>query len=135
MAIPLEKELEPFSVLEWEPLSEYAKTLFKLCRELRVKVLDHRAQESAKRASLINRFRIFKQLCAGDVVVVRPPCVQSWGADSMPEAAFQPVGGGSRFARREQARPERGVHRKAVPRRARGKCGGSPQRQLGRIYA
>ena len=32
-------------------LSEYAARLFRRCRELRVKVLNHRAEESAKRAS------------------------------------------------------------------------------------
>ena len=51
MAIPLERDLEPFTVLEWEPLSEYAARLFRRCRELRAKVLNHRAEESAKRAS------------------------------------------------------------------------------------
>ncbi|CAE7034866.1 pol, partial [Symbiodinium sp. CCMP2456] len=73
MAIPLERDLEPFTVLEWEPISEYAARLFRRYRELRAKVLDHRAEESAKRASLVNRFRVSKQLCAGDVVVLRDP--------------------------------------------------------------
>ncbi|CAE7222588.1 pol [Symbiodinium necroappetens] len=57
----------------WEPVSEYAARLFRRYRELRVKVLNHRASESAKRASLLNRFRVSKQLAVGDVVVLRDP--------------------------------------------------------------
>ena len=73
LAIPLERDLEPFTVLEWEPVSEYAARLFRRYRELRLKVLNHRAEESAKRASLLNRYRVSKQLAVGDVVVLRDP--------------------------------------------------------------
>jgi hypothetical protein len=38
-AIPLEKELQPFQVLDFEPVTEHAKNLFKTYREIRAKVL------------------------------------------------------------------------------------------------
>ena len=83
MAIPLERDLEPFTVLEWEPVSEYAARLFRRYRELRVKVLNHRAEESAKRASLLNRFRVSKQLAVGDVVVLRDPRTTRAGGQTL----------------------------------------------------
>ena len=39
LATPLEKELQPFAVNEFEPLSEYAKTLFRNYRQIRTRVL------------------------------------------------------------------------------------------------
>ena len=39
LATPLEKELQPSQVCEFEPLSEYAAQLFRNYREIRVRVL------------------------------------------------------------------------------------------------
>ena len=38
MAMPLEKELMPFTALGFEPISEYAKALFKRYRELKARL-------------------------------------------------------------------------------------------------
>jgi len=73
MATPLDKELQPFVVNEFEPLSDYIKKLFRNYREIRVRVLGWLAEASAKRADLSNRFRRSKSLKVGDEVVVRDP--------------------------------------------------------------
>ena len=39
LATPLEKELQPFTVNKFEPLSDYIRTLFRNYREIRVRVL------------------------------------------------------------------------------------------------
>ena len=54
---PLEKELLPFSVLEWEPISEYAKKLFRNYRDVRAKILEKQSAMAEARARLANRFR------------------------------------------------------------------------------
>ena len=73
MATPLDKELQPFSVNQFEPISDYLKTLFRNYREIRVRVLGWLKDSSAKRADLANRFRRFKNIRPGDEVVVRDP--------------------------------------------------------------
>ena len=73
MATPLEKELQPFVVSQFEPLSEYCETLFRNYREIRVRVLGWIKDSSAKRAESVNRFRRSKTLRQGDEVVVRDP--------------------------------------------------------------
>ena len=73
MATPLDKELQPFSVNQFEPVSDYLKTLFRNYRKIRVRVLGWLKDSSAKRADLANRFRRFKNIRPGDEVVVRDP--------------------------------------------------------------
>ena len=46
MALPLEKELQPFQVLEFEPITEYAGNVFRAYREIKAKVLKHYAKSS-----------------------------------------------------------------------------------------
>ena len=79
LAIPLEKDLMPFQVLDFEPISEYAKSLFKRYRELRALVLEKQAAASQKRADLANRFRRSRRLEEGDMVVYRDPRARSAG--------------------------------------------------------
>ena len=71
MATPLDKELQPFMVNQFEPISDYLKTLFRNYREIRVRVLGWLKDSSAKRADLANRFRRLKNIQPGDEVVVR----------------------------------------------------------------
>ena len=69
MATPLDKELQPFMVNQFEPISDYLKTLFRNYREIRVRVLGWLKDSSAKRADLANRFRRLKNIQPGDEVV------------------------------------------------------------------
>ena len=69
----LEKELQPFTVCQFEPLSEYCQKLFRNYREIRVRVLGWLKESSAKRASTVKKFRRSKTLRTGDEVVVRDP--------------------------------------------------------------
>ena len=73
MATPLDKELQLFVVNQFEPITDYLKSLFKNYREIRVRVLGWLKDASAKRADLANRFRRFKNIQPGDEVVVRDP--------------------------------------------------------------
>ena len=73
LATPLDKELQPFAVNQFEPMSEYVKNLFRNYREIRVRVLGWLKHASAKRADLTNKFRRSKNLKPGDEVVVRDP--------------------------------------------------------------
>ena len=73
LATPLSRELQPFQVSEWEPLSEYAAKLFENYREIRVRVMGWLRQSSEKRAELANRFRNSKELRIGQKVVLRDP--------------------------------------------------------------
>ena len=67
------KELTPFQVLEFEPVSDYAKELFKSWREVRSIVLKHFSESSATRAALANRFQRSRTLEAGMRAVYRDP--------------------------------------------------------------
>jgi hypothetical protein len=78
-AIPLEKELQPFQVLDFEPVTEHAKNLFKTYREIRAKVLGWYAATSEKRAELANRFRRNKTVEVGQKVVYRDPRAKAVG--------------------------------------------------------
>ena len=73
MALPLEKELQPFQVLEFEPITEYAKNVFRAYREIKARVLKHYAKSSEKRAELANRFRKSRHIEPGARVVYRDP--------------------------------------------------------------
>ena len=57
LGTPLEKELQGFQVLEFEPVSDWARKLFGEYTIMRDLVLKHAAQSSSKRAELANRFR------------------------------------------------------------------------------
>ena len=56
-ALPLEKELQPFRVSEFEPISESLKKVFEEYRAIKAKVVGWYAATSAKRAELANRHR------------------------------------------------------------------------------
>ena len=43
VASPLERELQPFQVQEFEPVEDYVRNLFRNYRELKVKVLMHKS--------------------------------------------------------------------------------------------
>ena len=79
VALPLAKELAPFEVLEFEPISDYAKELFKSYRELRAVVTKRYAEQSLQRAKLANRFRRSKVVEPGMKVVYRHPRANSAG--------------------------------------------------------
>ena len=70
LATPLERELQPFQVNEFEPLSDYVNKLFQNYREIRVRVLGWLKQASEKRAELANRFRQSKTIQSGMEVVL-----------------------------------------------------------------
>ena len=73
LAMPLEKEMQPFTVCEFEPMSEYVAKLFSNYREIRVRVLGWLKASSEKRADLANRFRVSKDIQIGQKVVLRDP--------------------------------------------------------------
>ena len=92
LAMPLERELQPFQVLDFEPVSEYARNLFRAYRDMRAKVSGWYAATSEKRAELANRWRRAKQLEVGDKVVYRDPRAKAvWGANSVERTAVRPV--------------------------------------------
>ena len=51
MATPLEKELQPFVPNQFEPVSDYVRTLFRNYRDIRVRVLGYLKEASEKRAA------------------------------------------------------------------------------------
>jgi hypothetical protein len=69
LASPLERELIGKETLEFEPVEEATKKLFKAYREIRVKVLGWQAASAAQRADRANRFRKVKVVEIGDLVV------------------------------------------------------------------
>jgi len=79
LATPLEKELQPFQVLDFEPISEYAKKLFYEYRKIRHKVISGYGEMSEKRAELANRFRKTRELQPGMKVVYRDPRAKAAG--------------------------------------------------------
>ena len=68
-----DKELQPFVVNEFEPMSDYVRKLFCNYREIRTRVLGWLFDASQKRAELTNRYRRNKAIKAGDEVVLRDP--------------------------------------------------------------
>jgi hypothetical protein len=82
LATPLDKELQPFAVNQFEPMSEYVRNLFRNYREIRVRVLGWLKDASVKRADLANRFRRPKSIKPGDEVVVRDPRQRKAGGRS-----------------------------------------------------
>jgi len=79
VALPLEKDLLPLDMLQFEPVSEYARSLFQQYREVKVKVMEYWKNSSEARARLANRFRKQLTLRPGDRVVYRDPKVRSEG--------------------------------------------------------
>ena len=73
LATPLEKELRPFCVSQFEPVDEFLKELFKRYRYIRTSVRGWLKEASAKRAAQANKTRFSKTLQVGDEVVVRDP--------------------------------------------------------------
>ena len=71
LSTPLEKELQPFMVNQFEPVSEFTRQLFSNYRQIRVRVLGWLRDASEKRATLSNRFRRSKSVKPGDEVVIR----------------------------------------------------------------
>ena len=81
---PLNKELQPFAVNQFEPLSDYIQMFFKNHKEIRVRVLGWLKESSAKRAELANRFR--KSECVKPWErsgASRSASAQGWRADSV----------------------------------------------------
>ena len=79
LALPLEKELQPFHVLDFEPITEYAKNVFRTYRDIKDKVLKHYAKSSEQRADLANRFRKSRHIEPGTQVVYRDPRAKAVG--------------------------------------------------------
>ena len=50
LATPLEKDLSPFQIAEFEPVSEYIRKVFRTYRELKVKVLTYLQTKSVEGA-------------------------------------------------------------------------------------
>ncbi len=73
MATPLERELQTFQVMEFEPMDDYIKGLFTTYKEIKSKVTAWLAATSQKRADLANRFRRSRSLQVGDQVMYRDP--------------------------------------------------------------
>ena len=79
MSSALERELQPFQIQEFEPVSEYIRNIFQCYREIRVKVLSHLKDKSLQRAELANRFRRNKQINVGDKVIIRDKRAKALG--------------------------------------------------------
>ena len=73
LATPLERELHHMEAYEFEPISEYARNLFRAYRDLRVRIAGWQAETSEKRAGLANRFRRSKEVQVGDRVLYKDP--------------------------------------------------------------
>ena len=58
---------------QFEPVSDYIRTLFKNYRDIKVRVLGFKRDSSRKRAELANRSRRSKRIQVGDEVVFRDP--------------------------------------------------------------
>ena len=81
LASPSERALQPFTVSEMEPISEYVSKLYSNYRDIWVKVTSHMKDAAQKRADLANRYTKDKGLAhwtAG--IASRSPTAQGWGA-------------------------------------------------------
>ena len=81
LAVPLEKEIQKFQVLDCEPVTEYAKSVFKAYRDIRTRVVGWYAATSAQRAELANRWRKTKHVEVGQKVVYRDPGQKRLGGE------------------------------------------------------
>ena len=73
MASPLAKELQPFQVKQFEPITEYCRKLFEQYREVRVTVLGYLRDTSGKRAELPTHSRKHKIITPGMKIMLRGP--------------------------------------------------------------
>ena len=90
LSLPLQRELTPFQVNEFEPLEDYVRNCFRMYRELKVKVLTHLQSKSLERSELANRFRRAKGIQVGDRVLIRDQRQRraggrSWGKQPLSE--------------------------------------------------
>ena len=84
LATPLERELHNLEAYEFEPISEYARTLFRSYRDLKVRIAGWQSAASEKKADLANRYRKSKEVKVGDRVLYKDPRRKAAvGADSM----------------------------------------------------
>ena len=84
----LERDLQPFQILSFEPLTEWGSKCFSHYRLIREMVLKHMADASADRARLANRFRKEKFFYVGDRVAFKDPRARAAGGEnSMEETA------------------------------------------------
>ena len=65
------RDLQPFQIQEYEPVTEWAARLFREYREVRTRVLTHMAGQSQRRADAINRHRKNMSLSVGDLVAIK----------------------------------------------------------------
>ena len=79
LGAPLEHDLEPFDVLDFEPLSDHVRNIFAQYKQIRNIVLEHYRKSSSKRAALANRFRRDRKIIKGMHVVYRDPRVRAAG--------------------------------------------------------
>jgi hypothetical protein len=78
-ALPLEKELQPFQIHEFEPMNVSLKRVFEEYRTVKAKVVGWYAATSAKRAELANRHRKNRVVEQGSRVVYRDPRAKAVG--------------------------------------------------------
>ena len=76
---PLEHELQPLAVLDFEPLSDYMRKIFTEYRSIRATVSEWYRKSSEKRAAQANRFRRNRTIEVGMRVVYRDPRVKAAG--------------------------------------------------------
>ena len=79
LASPLERALQPFTVSEMEPISEYVSKLYSNYRDIWVKVTSHMKDAAQKRADLANRYRKGKDISEGQRVLLRDPRLRKAG--------------------------------------------------------
>ena len=65
LGAPLEHDLEPFEVMDFEPLSDHVRSIFAQYKQIRNIVLEHYRKSSSKRAALANRFRRDRTIVKG----------------------------------------------------------------------
>ena len=75
----MDKDLSPFEVLEFEPVTEYVQRLFAKYQLVREKMLKWYARYSEQRVKLANRFRRPRDIRVGMKVVYRDPRVRAAG--------------------------------------------------------
>ena len=79
MASPLDKDLSPFEVLEFEPITDYVQRLFAEYSLVREKILKWCARSSEQRAKLANRFRRPRDIRVGMKVSTAIPAFARLG--------------------------------------------------------
>ena len=70
---PLERELQPFTQNEFEPVTEYVSNLFKNYREILAKCLNFFYDKAVARRNIVNKHRHSKEIHPGMEVVLRDP--------------------------------------------------------------